>query len=62
MALSTTATRAEWRTAWEATVKLEAALRFFAQGNAVSAIPYTVDVQVQALVDDLQAALLALEA
>ena len=60
MALSTTATRAEYRAAWEANKKLGDALRFFAQGTPLSAIPYT-ETQVQALIDNEQAALAALE-
>lgn len=63
MALSATATQAEFRTAWEAAVNLEISLRAYAQGDATPTKPgrFTED-EVQAYIDAAQAALAALEA
>lgn len=63
MALSTTATQAEFRTAWETIVNLEKCLDMYASGAATPTKPGRfTEVQVQAAVDAAQAALGALEA
>ena len=63
MALSTTATQVEFNTAYVATVKLEVALRQYADGSATPTKPGRfTEAEVQAFVDAAQAALLALEA
>lgn len=63
MALSTTATVTEFRTAWEATVALEIALQQYSQGSASPTVPGRfTEAEVQAKIDAAQAALIALEA
>lgn len=63
MALSTTATQAEFRTAYAAALKLEIALRQYADGSATPTKPGRfTEAEVQAAVDAVQAALTALEA
>ena len=63
MALSTTGSVTEFRTAWEATVKLEKCLAFYASGAAAPTVPGRfTEAQVQAAIDAVQAALTALEA
>lgn len=62
MAFTTTATSAEFRTAYETVVKLEVALRSYAQGDANKDKPGRfTEVQVQAAIDAVQAALTAIE-
>lgn len=63
MALSTTGTQVEFRAAYAATVKLEVALRQYADGSATPTKPGRfTEAEVQALIDAAQAALAALEA
>lgn len=63
MALSTTATQAEFRTAYAAVYKLEVRLRQYADGSATPTKPGRfTEAEVQAGVDAVQAALAALEA
>jgi len=63
MALSTTATQAEFATAYATTLKLEIALRQYADGSATPTKPGRfTEAEVQAYVDAAQAALAALEA
>lgn len=63
MALSTTATQAEFRTAAEACVKLERCLDMYYSGAATPTKPGRfTEVEVQAAIDAVQAALAALEA
>lgn len=63
MALSTTATQAEFRTAYADAVKLSIALRQYADGSATPTKPGRfTEAQVQAYVDAVQASLAALEA
>ena len=63
MALSATATQVEFRAAYEATQKLEVALRQYYDGSATPTKPNRFsEVEVQAWVDAVQAALAALEA
>lgn len=63
MALSATATQAEFRTAYAATLKLEICLRQYDDGSATPAKPGRfTEAEVQAAVDACQAALAALEA
>lgn len=63
MALSTTATQAEFRTASEAVLKLSICLRQYHDGSATPTKPGRfTEAEVQAAVDTVQAALLALEA
>ena len=62
MALSTTATQVEFRAAYDATVKLEIALRQYSDGSATPVKPGRfTEAEVQAYVDALQSALAALE-
>lgn len=63
MALSTTATQAEFRTAFEAVSKLNICLRQYHDGSATPTKPGRfTEAEVQAAVDAVQAALAALEA
>lgn len=63
MAISTTATQAELRTAYTTVAKLEIALRQYADGSATPTKPGRFsEADVQAAVDAAQAALLAVEA
>lgn len=63
MALSTTATQAEFRTAYEDCLKLEIALRQYHDGSATPTKPGRfTEAQVQAYIDALQVSLAALEA
>lgn len=63
MALSTTATQAEFRTAFEAVLKLHICLRQYHDGSATPTKPGRfTEAEVQAAVDAVQAALLTLEA
>ena len=62
MALSTTATQAEFRTAYETVQKLETRLRQYHDGAATPTKPGRfTEAEVQAAVDAVQAALAALE-
>lgn len=62
MAFTTTATQAEFRTAYNCTIKLTHALQAYAQGDATKDKPGRfTEVQVQAAIDALQAALTAVE-
>lgn len=62
MAFTTTATQAEFRTAYDATVKLEKCLEMYANGSATKDKPGRfTEVEVQAAIDALQAALIAIE-
>lgn len=62
MAFTTTATQAEFRTAWEASHNLTIALQAYAQGDATKDKPGRfTEVQVQAYIDAVQAALTAIE-
>ena len=62
MAFTSTATQAEFRTAWEASVKLTQCLQAYAQGDATKDKPGRfTEVQVQAAIDAVQAALTAIE-
>ena len=63
MALSATATQAEFRTAYNEVYKLEIQLRQYADGSATPTKPGRfTEAEVQAGVDAVQAALAALEA
>lgn len=63
MALSTTATQAEFRTAAETCHKLCICLRQYADGSATPTKPGRfTEAEVQAAVDAVQAALAAMEA
>ena len=63
MALYATATQAEFRTAYAAVSKLEVALRQYHDGSATPNKPGRFnEVEVQAAIDAVQAALAALEA
>lgn len=63
MAISTTATQAELRTAYEAVAKLEICLRQYHDGSATPTKPGRfTEAEVQAAVDAVQAALTAIEA
>ena len=63
MALSTTATQVEFRTAFEAVTKLGICLRQYHDGSATPTKPGRfTEAEVQAAVDAVQAALAALEA
>lgn len=63
MALSTTATQAEFRTAYEDCLKLEISLRQYHDGSATPTKPGRfTEAQVQAYIDALQVSLAALEA
>lgn len=63
MAFTTTATQAEFRTAWETTVDLATKLQMYAQGAATKDKPGRfTEAQVQASIDAVQAALAAIEA
>jgi hypothetical protein len=63
MALSTTATAVEFRTASEDCQKLNIMLQQYYQGSATATKPGRfTEAQVQAAIDALQADLLALEA
>lgn len=63
MAISTTATQAELRTAYTTVHKLAIALRQYADGSATPTKPGRfTEAEVQAAVDAVQAALLAIEA
>lgn len=63
MALSSTATQAEFRAAFEAVLKLHICLRQYHEGSATPTKPGRfTEAEVQAAVDAVQAALLALEA
>ena len=63
MALSTTATKAEFRTAAETTGKLAICLRQYYDGSATATKPGRfTEAEVQAAIDACQAALAALEA
>ncbi len=63
MALSTTATQAEFRTASEAVQKLDIMLQGYYQGSATPTKPGRfTEAEVQAAIDAAQAALAALEA
>ena len=62
MAISATATQVELRAAYEATQKLEVALRQYHDGSATPIKPGRfTEAEVQAAVDAVQAALAALE-
>lgn len=62
MALSTTATQAEFRTAYNTVVKLEIALRQYYDGSATPTKPGRfTEAEVQAAIDAVQAATAALE-
>lgn len=62
MALSATATQAEFRTAWETVVKLQICLGQYSDGSATPTKPGRfTEAEVQAAVDACQAALAALE-
>lgn len=62
MAFTSTATQAEFRTAYECTVKLLKCLEPYAQGDATKDKPGRfTEAQVQAAIDALQAALTAIE-
>ena len=63
MALSTTATQAEFRTATEKCITLGKCLAMYYSGAATPTKPGRfTEAQVQAAIDAVQAALLALEA
>lgn len=63
MALSTTATQAEFRTAAETCIKLSKCLDMYYSGAATPTKPGRfTEAEVQASIDAVQAALLALEA
>ena len=63
MAISTTATQAELRTAYVTVAKLEICLRQYADGSATPTKPGRfTEAEVQAAIDAAQAALLAVEA
>lgn len=63
MALSSTATQTEFRTAYETVSKLHICLRQYHDGSATPTKPGRfTEAEVQAAVDAVQAALLALEA
>lgn len=63
MAISTTATQAELRTAYDAVYKLKICLRQYADGSATPTKPGRfTETEVQAAVDAVQAALTAIEA
>ena len=63
MALSTTGTQAEFRTAYETVSKLAICLRQYHDGSATPTKPGRfTEAEVQAAVDAVQAALTALEA
>lgn len=63
MAISTTATQAELRTAYDTVHKLEICLRQYADGSATPTKPGRfTEAEVQAAVDAVQAALTAIEA
>lgn len=63
MAISTTATQAELRTAYTTVHKLEIALRQYSDGSATPTKPGRfTEAEVQAAVDAVQAALIAIEA
>jgi len=63
MALSATATSAEFHTAWETVYKLAACLEMYSSGAATPTKPGRfTEAEVQAAVDACQAALTALEA
>lgn len=63
MALSTTATAVEFRTASETVQKLNIMLQQYYQGSATATKPGRfTEAEVQAAIDAVQAALLALEA
>lgn len=63
MALSTTATQVEFRTAADTVHKLSICLRQYADGSATPTKPGRfTEAEVQAAIDAAQAALLALEA
>lgn len=62
MAFTSTATQAEFRTAYEASVKLVKCLEMYAQGDATKDKPGRfTEVEVQAAIDAVQAALTAIE-
>lgn len=62
MAFTATATQAEFRTAYETTVKLEKCLAAYAQGDATKDKPGRfTEAEVQAAIDAVQAALIAIE-
>lgn len=63
MAISTTATQAELRTAYDTVHKLTICLRQYADGSATPTKPGRfTEAEVQAAVDAVQAALTAIEA
>ena len=63
MAFTATATQAEFRKAWECAVDLVTKLQMYAQGDATKDKPGRfTEVQVQASIDAMQAALTAIEA
>jgi hypothetical protein len=63
MAISTTATQAELRTAYDTVHKLAICLRQYADGSATPTKPGRfTETEVQAAVDAVQAALTAIEA
>ena len=63
MAISTTATQAELRTAYDTVYKLAICLRQYADGSATPTKPGRfTEAEVQAAVDAVQAALTAIEA
>lgn len=63
MAISTTATQAELRTAYKTVSQLEVALRQYDDGSATpTKVGRFTEAQVQAYIDAAQAALAALEA
>lgn len=63
MAISTTATQAELRTAYGAVTNLEVCLRQYNDGSATPTKPGRfTEAEVQAAVDAVQAALAAIEA
>lgn len=62
MAFTSTATQAEFREAWECSIDLATKLQAYAQGDATKDKPGRfTEVQVQASIDALQAALTAIE-
>lgn len=62
MAFTTTATQAEFRTCYDAVVKLEKCLAAYAQGDATKDKPGRfTEAEVQAAIDAVQAATAAIE-
>lgn len=62
MAFTTTATQAEFREAWETSIALTKCLEQYAQGDATKDKPGRfTEVEVQAAIDAVQAALTAIE-